>query len=112
MKALLVPVLLCHLCARAFILMAQIAGGSVSGLIFDTSGASIPAAKVELRNLATQIAQVATANAKGLYFAANLPPGTYKVTVAVTGFETQITWLLLTTGGQEQLNFTLQVGSR
>ena len=109
MKAALVLVLFWHLGASA--LMAQITGSSVSGVVIDASGASVPAARVELRNLATEIVQVLTTNAEGLYVAANLPPGPYKVTVAAAGFETQITSLLLTTGGQAQLNFTVQVGS-
>jgi hypothetical protein len=48
-------------------LYAQIAGGNVSGVVIDPSGASIPRAKVVLRSLATQIVRTVNANVEGLY---------------------------------------------
>src|SRR5258707_494730 len=106
MTSLLILVLL--LCCG---LRAQVAGGNVSGVVTDPSGASIPRAKVVLRNLATQIVRTVNANVEGFYAAPNLVPGEYKVTVSAVGFETQASRFTLTIGAEGELNFALRIGS-
>jgi hypothetical protein len=45
---------------------AQIAGGNVSGVVTDSSGASVPQAKVVLRNAATQSVRTLSSNLEAL----------------------------------------------
>ncbi|WP_263357723.1 TonB-dependent receptor [Acidicapsa ligni] len=59
---------------------------SMTGLIADPSGASIPNAQVEARNLNTNINRVAKTNEKGYYTISALTPGLYTVQVSAAGF--------------------------
>ena len=76
-------VLLCALTA-----IAQIQNGQFAGSVTDPSGAAVPNAKITLTNAATGLSVVATSNATGAYQVAELPPGTYKVTIEAAGFKT------------------------
>ena len=69
-------------------LWAQTGRGTVIGSIMDSSGANIPAAKVQITQIATNSVFELQTNEEGLYAAPNLPVGTYKVTASKTGFAT------------------------
>src|SRR5579863_6539610 len=75
--------LLCALTA-----MAQIQNGQFAGTVTDPSGAAVPNAKITMTNAATGLSVTATSNATGAYQVAELPPGTYKVTIEAAGFKT------------------------
>jgi hypothetical protein len=66
--------------------LAQTDRGTIEGLITDQSGAVIPGASVQVIQTETNTAQDYTTNNDGLYFAPNLPLGTYKVVVKKEGF--------------------------
>ncbi len=66
---------------------AQSDNGAISGFVRDPSGASIPNAKVTVRNQSGLERQALT-NDSGYYIITNIPPGTYSVTVEFTGFKT------------------------
>jgi hypothetical protein len=90
---------------------AQVAGATVLGTITDRSGAVIPNARVYMQNLATGFTANVTTDAAGFYAVPNLLIGKYKITVAATGFETQIrTDITLTVGGEQVLNVRMAVG--
>ena len=66
---------------------------AVSGSIVDSSGASIPKAKVTVRNLATNVAVATTTNSQGLFFLPPVAPGTYQLTAtarSMPGFIAQL----------------------
>lgn len=67
-------------------LHAQVAGGVISGIVMDSSGAVLPKARVVIRNVGTGIVTEVLANDSGLYRAPNLLPGPYEVTASMTGF--------------------------
>jgi len=92
-------------------LQGQISGGSASGMVRDPSGATIPQARVGVKNLATQMVRTLDVNSEGFYTAPNLVPGKYEVTVSAVGFETQVAHLTMTIGAEQELNFTLRIGS-
>jgi outer membrane receptor protein involved in Fe transport len=93
-------------------LRAQVAGGTLSGTITDTSGAAVPNAQVEIKNSATGITRSLTTNAEGFYSAANLLPGSYEVAVSATGFNTEVkSGITINVGAQPVFNMTLQVGT-
>ena len=60
--------------------------GSIVGTITDTSGASVPAAKVTLINTGTNEERTASTSNSGDYQFLNLMPGTYRISVGKEGF--------------------------
>src|SRR6266566_6073181 len=92
-------------------LHAQVAGATLSGTVMDQSGGVVPQAAISIKNIATGITRSSTTSAAGFYSAPNLLPGTYEIRAAAQGFSSQVqTGIKLTVGGQQILNFTLQVG--
>src|SRR5215472_14559427 len=59
---------------------AQVAGGTISGVVSDASGARIPRTQISIQNRATGVTRVVAANGEGFYSAPNLMPGDYEVT--------------------------------
>jgi hypothetical protein len=58
-------------------LLAQSPLGTVTGLVIDPSGATVPNASLRLKNAATNVESSTTANASGLYLFPNVLPGDY-----------------------------------
>ena len=68
-------------------LCAQVATGSLSGNVTDSSGAAVPAAKVVATNVASGAKIETVSSDAGLYVFPTLPPAVYTVTVEKTGFK-------------------------
>ncbi|HQU83581.1 MAG TPA: carboxypeptidase-like regulatory domain-containing protein, partial [Pyrinomonadaceae bacterium] len=64
---------------------AQFRAG-VQGTVFDSAGATIPAATVTLTSLDTNQTQQTVTNDSGFYRFSGLAPGNYKVSVEKEGF--------------------------
>ncbi len=77
--------ILCGIFFLGGICFAQFSG-SIEGTVSDTTGASIPHAKVVLTETATGVKNTATTNGTGFYKFPNLGPGSYSVMVAAKGF--------------------------
>ncbi len=93
-------------------LPAQVAGGTLSGTITDSSGAAIANAQIAIKNSATGVAKTVTTNTDGFYSAANLLPGEYEVAVSAPGFNTEIKkGITINVGSQPVFSLVLQVGS-
>ena len=69
------------------ILIAQVDRGNIVGTVSDPSGANVEAAKVAIRNLATDQSVEVTTDTSGAYAANLLRIGTYSVTVERQGFK-------------------------
>jgi hypothetical protein len=92
--------------------LAQVAGGTLTGTITDPSGAEVPDAQIGIKDLATGVERTVTTNKEGFYIAANLLPAEYQVTVTASGFNTEIkTGIKINVGAQQEFNLTLQVGT-
>jgi hypothetical protein len=63
---------------------------SLSGTVTDPTGAVVPGAKVTATEIGTGEATTALTNGTGFYAFPNLGPGTYRLQVAKTGFQTFI----------------------
>ncbi|WP_321470228.1 TonB-dependent receptor [uncultured Paludibaculum sp.] len=83
-----VVVCLCLLLPGLNWLEAQTVTARLEGVVSDASGAVIPNVNVELVNEATNVRQTTVSDTRGWYYFPLLPPGHYKLTVAVTGFKT------------------------
>ena len=98
--------------ATSLPLLAQVAGGTLSGTVKDPSGAGVPNAEVVIKNSATGITRDVTTNAEGFYTAANLLPGNYEVAVSATGFNTEINRrITINVGSQPVFDLVLQIGT-
>jgi hypothetical protein len=93
-------------------LMAQTAtSGDIAGTVTDPSGATIPGAKVTLKDEAKGNTQESTTNKDGVYHFYLLSPGPYTVMVAATGFETYSRHSSVAVGQIETLNVQMTLGA-
>ena len=91
---------------------AQVAGGTISGVVTDGSGAVVPRAQVVIENMATRVGRTVSTNENGLFGTPNLAPGEYSITVAAPGFANVIrSGVTLAVGGEVTLNIELRLGS-
>jgi hypothetical protein len=75
----------------AFTVAAQTSTtGTVSGSVADSSGAFVPKAEVQLTNVETNAVQTQTTNDSGVYVFPSVVPGTYRITVKMSGFRTAL----------------------
>ena len=66
--------------------LAQVAGGTISGSVRDSSGRAISGAQVAVKNAQTTIHRSVDADDDGIYTAPNLVPGTYEISASNEGF--------------------------
>jgi hypothetical protein len=66
----------------------QITTGVIQGTIADPTGALLPGASVEIKNVDTNLTIDRTTDTNGHFIALQLPPGRYSVTVTLAGFKT------------------------
>jgi Carboxypeptidase regulatory-like domain len=71
--------------------LAQTGAGSLTGIVGDQSGATVPGAAVTATNQATNVTYTAVANEAGNYTVTGLPVGTYVVKAELSGFKTATT---------------------
>jgi hypothetical protein len=96
-------------CASA---LAQMTGGSISGMVTDAFDTAIPGATVTIQSQATGQTRILNTNEKGFYGAPSLPPGRYNVTSSHTGFGDLVKKNLLVDVGQQLVvDFQLNVGT-
>src|SRR2546427_3373876 len=90
---------------------AQGTVAEIQGIVTDSSGAVIPGATVPATNTDTNLQGTATTGSAGIYVIPNLPPGRYRVQVALSGFHTSLHENIdVVVGQQLTLNTVLQVG--
>src|SRR6476659_2529819 len=90
---------------------AQVSGGTFQGTISDPSGAVVSHARIQAKNVSTGIVRAAETNTDGFFTVANLPPGSYEITVSAPGFDTEVrSGVTLTVGAEQTLNIALRVG--
>lgn len=63
------------------------AGGTLSGIVQDPNGASMPGVSVTVRSLATDASRTVTTNDEGRWTLPGLPVGTYQITYELSGFK-------------------------
>ncbi|PYV27043.1 MAG: hypothetical protein DMG24_05680 [Acidobacteria bacterium] len=85
--------------------------GAFHGTVSDTTGAVMPDAKVEVKNLTSGQVRTAITNESGFYTIAQLAPGHYSVSVSKQGFTTALQADVELLVNQDlEANYTLQVG--
>ena len=89
-------------------------GGSagLSGLVLDQTGSSVAGARVAITSASGESVKATTADSQGRYSFANVPAGTYTLTVESPGFQRAMVQSISAGGGRETTqNVTLMVGS-
>lgn len=84
------PCLLVLFGACANEMRAQAIAGTIVGTVRDSSGALVAGAHVTATNLDTNIPQSAISSSAGDYTIPNLPPGNYRVSAQLQGFNTAV----------------------
>src|SRR5580692_10042504 len=83
--------------------LAQVAGGTISGSVRDSSGRTIAGAHVAVKNSETAILRAVIADNDGIYTTSNLVAGTYQISASKEGFATLVRSAVLITVGSEQV---------
>src|SRR5438132_8088149 len=86
--------------------------GSITGLVADPQGASVPGADVVLTDIATNGKQTTTTNDSGRYNFPVVSPGLYDIIVTKSGFKTaKLAQQKVSIGLVLTVNVTMEVGS-
>jgi hypothetical protein len=89
---------------------AQGANSTISGTVIDSAGGAIPGAAVVVKN-ESGVSFEAVSNGEGIFNVPSVPPGTYTVTVSLTGFKTAlIKDVRVISGTPASIKATLEVG--
>src|SRR5712692_9518724 len=99
------------LCADGTLIRAQETRAIITGTVSDPQGAAVPAARLEIRNLETNVVTTAQTNGSGIYTAPPINPGHYSVSVAAAGFKVAVeNNLELRSSDRKAVDFKLQLG--
>jgi hypothetical protein len=86
--------------------------GGLTGRVTDISGASVPEASVQIRNLETGQETRAGTSSDGAFVASSLAPGMYRMSVSKTGFRTTVReTVLVSTATVTTADFVLELGA-
>lgn len=89
---------------------SQITSGVIQGTVSDPSGAVVPGANVEVKNLDTNLAKSVTTDDDGRFSFLQLPSGRYTLTASKEGFATIVQQdFALTVGQTISLNLDMKV---
>lgn len=108
-----------RVCFLAIVLLAAMASGvhsqefrgSISGRVTDSSKGRLPGATVTVTNVATNVGSTTTTNGEGEYNVLYLTPGTYTLTIELSGFKKMVReGLEVRIGDKLAVDTTLDVG--
>jgi hypothetical protein len=108
--AALVVTCLCLLAAASMMAQTTVGTGSIVGTITDPTGAVVSGARITITNAGTGQANVLTTNATGSYNSGALPPGNYRVQVAVKSFSGVDQVVVVQVGNTATANVRLRLG--
>src|SRR5689334_23868688 len=92
-------------------LAAQGTTATILGTVMDSTGAAIPGAAVQVKNVGTGLIQSTQSDPQGRYRVPDLAVGDYEVQSSKQGFATVLRkGITLTVGSQGVVDFTLAVG--
>ena len=106
-------------CSRGALILLLTAGAAwaqataqLSGTVRDEGGGVLPGVTVTVTQTDTGLVRTAVTNETGGYVLPNLPPGPYRLEVALQGFRTYVqTGIVLQVGGTPTVNAVLGVGA-
>src|SRR5580704_17396355 len=106
------PIALLLISACANVCLAQVEQGAITGAVVDSTGASVPKAKVTATNQATGTVAATETTDDGYYKIPYLQAGKYKLSVEKEGFAiNRVTDVPVQVGQSATINVTLKPGS-
>ena len=66
---------------------AQAGAGEITGLVKDQAGAAVPGATITVTDTRTNFQRVTVSSGEGVYTAAGLAPGDYRLDIELAGFK-------------------------
>lgn len=87
-------------CGAMAVAQSQATTAVIQGAVTDASGAAVPAAKLEAKNLDTNFTRTVESDPGGRFTFLQMPPGRYTITTSKAGFATIIQTNLEVTVGQ------------
>src|SRR5438876_547655 len=100
------------LATNAFVCLAQVEQGAIAGAVVDSTGASMPKAKVTATNQATGSVAITETTDDGYYKLPYLPSGKYNLTVEKDGFSlNRVGDVPVLVGQISTINVTLKPGT-
>ena len=91
---------------------AQTAAGEITGVVRDQAGAAVPGATITVTALRTNLQRVIVSTEEGVYTAASLAPGEYRLDIELAGFKpVRREGVFLATGEKARIDFELEVGT-
>ena len=98
-------------CVGASPAYAQTAAGEITGVVHDQVGAAVPGATITVTETRTNLQRVVVSTRDGVYTAASLAPGEYRLDVELAGFKPmRREGIRLATGEKARIDFDLSVG--
>ena len=92
-------------------MLAQTNYGDLRGEVKDIQGAVIASAQITLTNEATKFSRTAVTNNAGIYQFPGIDPGTYKVTISLSGFKNfETTGNVVSLGAVTTVDAVMQIG--
>jgi carboxypeptidase family protein len=88
-----------------------LSSGTVNGTVVDQSGAVVPGSTVELRNDISRYQQSTTTDAAGMFRFSNVPFNNYRVTAALSGFNTTTQDISIRSAVPQDVKLTMAVGN-
>ncbi len=100
------------LLANSTTTFAQGETGSVTGVVTDSQGGTVPGADVTLTDIATNVPKTTVTNESGRYHFAAVPAGLYDITISKAGFKVhKAAAQKISVGNQLTLDVALEVGA-
>ncbi len=91
---------------------AQILYGSITGVVKDSQGATVPGATVTAVNKETNLTRDTVTNGEGVYTLTNVLPGPYDVKISLPGFKEAVrTNVPVTISQISRVDMTLEIGA-
>ena len=92
--------------------LGQVGSSALTGIVRDPAGAAVPGAAIVVTDLATNASRTIVATPDGVYTAAGLTPGLYRLEVQVAGFRPlRRDGIRLATGETVRLDVDLAIGA-
>ncbi|MEJ2245890.1 MAG: TonB-dependent receptor, partial [Acidobacteriota bacterium] len=92
-------------------LLAQVEKATLSGTVYDPSGAVIVDATIQAKNVKTDIVYSAVTDRQGRYILPDMAAGTYDVSAEQPGFQKMVqTGIVASVGARRVLDFNLEIG--
>jgi hypothetical protein len=111
-KALAICFVVASFCSvGASLAYAQTGAGEITGVVRDQAGAALPGAIITVTETQRNLQRVVVSTRDGVYTAASLAPGEYRLEVELAGFKpVRREGIRLATGEKARVDFALSIG--